>query len=75
MFTASEAGYTNAFAHEAGTIERGHVTGDKRFYIRLRKGQIYGRITIELFAYYNAQTPGLIRLVYAVNPSGSRLLR
>ncbi len=47
----------------------------KRFYVQLNNRQEYGRITIELYARYNDQTPGLIRLSYAIDPSGSRILR
>jgi hypothetical protein len=77
MFTAPETGYTNIFAHQQERDSHwwGVATGDKRFYIQLRNRQMYGRVTIGLFADYNAQTPGLIRISYAVNPSGSRLLR
>jgi hypothetical protein len=77
MFTAPETGYTNLFGfqQEASANGWGDETGDKRFYLKLRNGQIYGRVTIGLFAYYNAQTPGLVRCSYAINPSGSRLLR
>jgi hypothetical protein len=77
MFTAPEAGYTNAFAYkeEASVNGWGNLTGDKRFYVRLRNGQIYGRIVINLYAYYDRTRPAMIRLSYTVNPSGSRLLR
>jgi hypothetical protein len=53
----------------------GDSTGSKRFYVKLRNGQEYGRIIIELEAYYNDQIPGMIRLSYAINPSGSQILR
>jgi len=77
MFRAPEAGYSNRFAfHQEADINRwGDGTGDKHFYLRLHDGQMYGRITINLFAFYNGTTPGMIRLSYAVNPSGSRILR
>jgi hypothetical protein len=77
MFMAPEAGYTNAFAYQedADLSGGGPMTGDKRFYVRLRNGQMYGRITVDLYADYHGKQPALIRLSYAVNPSGSRLLR
>jgi hypothetical protein len=53
----------------------GDSTGSKRFYVKLRDGKEYGRIVIELEAYYNDQIPGIIRLSYAINPSGSQILR
>ena len=73
MFRAPEVGYTNAFVHEAkvGTYGWGVATGDKRFYVKLRNGQMYGRIVVNL----RADHPATMRLSYAVNPSGSRLLR
>jgi hypothetical protein len=32
-------------------------------------------LTIELIAPYNDQIPGMIDIQYAINPSGSRILR
>jgi hypothetical protein len=77
MFTAPEAGYTNAFAHEEKASANGWSFGyeRKRFYIRLQRGQMYGRISVDLYADFHGHEPALIRLSYAVNPSGSRLLR
>jgi len=77
MFTAPEAGYTNAFTHqeEANSSSWGFLTGDKRLYIRLRNGQMYGRIIANLYADYGGKQPAMIRISYAINPSGSRLLR
>jgi hypothetical protein len=49
-------------------------TGSRQFYVVLKNGQEYGRITIDLYAPYNDQIPGLVRLAYAINPSGSRNL-
>ena len=77
MFNAPEAGYTNTFTaqEDGGSRSWGFLTGDKHFYVRLRGGQIYGRIVINLYADYGGKEPGLIRIGYTVNPSGSRLLR
>jgi hypothetical protein len=77
MYEAPADGYTKSFSYEEGATANGwgDTTGEQRFYVRLNNGQIYGRISIELEAYYNNQTPGLIRLSYAINPSGSRILR
>jgi hypothetical protein len=73
MFRAPEAGYTSAFAHEAkvGAYGWGVSTSDKRFYLKLRNGQMFGRIVINV----DTRDPATIRLSYAVNPSGSRVLR
>ena len=77
MYQAPADGYTTSFSYkeDAGVNGWGDTTGAQRFYVRLNNGLEYGRITIELEAYYNDQTPGLVRLSYAINPSGSRILR
>lgn len=77
MFTAPTDGYTNSFTHEeAATVNGwGDTTGQQRFYVKLRGGRGFGRVSIELDTYYNKQIPGLINLTYAINLSGSRFLR
>ena len=77
MFVAPELGYTNAFAHreEAGVNGWGDGFERKLFYLKLRKAQMYGRMSLDLYAYYDEKRPALIRISYAINPSGSRLLR
>lgn len=77
MYEAPTDGYTNSFSYKEGATANGwgDTTGEQRFYVRLNNGQEYGRISIELEAYYNNQIPGMIRLSYAINPSGSRILR
>ena len=76
MYLAPADGYTSSFNFEQKVGSGwGDSTGEKRFYVRLNNGQAYGRITIELRAYYNDKFPGMIRLSYAINPSGSRILR
>ena len=77
MFRAPEGGYTNVFEFQerANVDGWGGSTGDKRFYVQLHNGQMYGRIVVQLYADYHGKQPGMIRLSYAVNPSGSRLLR
>jgi hypothetical protein len=76
MFSAPENGYTPTFQYnqQVRDGQRGSI-GAHRFYVRLKNGQEYGRVMIELYAPYNNQVPGLIRLSYAINPSGSRTLR
>jgi len=49
--------------------------GDRSFYLKLKNGREYGRMNINLYAPYGFLHPGLIRLSYAINPSGSRILR
>jgi hypothetical protein len=77
MFTAPEVGYTNAFTHQEKTDANGWSLGsqEKRFYALLRNGQMYGRVVIGLYPGSHLAKSGVIRLSYAVNPSGSRLLR
>ena len=76
MYVAPTEGYTPTFqlqqqikGGQSGSI------GTRRFYVRLKSGQEYGRITVEMDAPYNDQVPGRIRVQYAINPSGSRILR
>lgn len=76
MFQAPTEGYTHSFAFEQKVGSGwGDSTGIKRFYLLLDNGKKYGRMSIELCAFYNRQNPGMIRVEYAVNPSGSRILR
>lgn len=77
MLVAPETGYTNLFTcrQEADHNDWTHGLYGKRFYIRLRNGQIYGRITVTLSPSPNRQVPATLRVEYVINPSGSRLLR
>jgi hypothetical protein len=77
MYQAPVGGYTTAFTYgEDATVNGwGDTTGTQRFYIMLNNGLEYGRTSIELEAYHNGQIPGLIRIQYAINPTGSRILR
>jgi hypothetical protein len=76
MFYAPIDGYTRSFSFEQRVGSGwGDTSGPKRFYLSLNGGRIYGQMTIELFAYYNKQIPGMVRLSYATNPSGSRILK
>ena len=76
MYSAPTDGYVPSFQLRQ-QIKGGQSgeTGSRQFYIRLNNGQEYGRITIDLYAPYNDQYPGMVRLSYAINPSGSRSLR
>lgn len=76
MFFAPSNGYEPTFQYkqEVGS-GWSDSTGTKRFYITLKSGQEYGRIAIELYAYYNDHIPGLITIKYAVNPTGSGVLK
>lgn len=76
MDSAPTEGYTPSFQlqQQIKGGQRGS-TGQRRFYVRLNNGREYGRIEVELYAPFNNETPGLISLSYAVNSSGSRILR
>lgn len=76
MFEAPPDGYVPAF-QLSGQIKGGQRgdTGERQFYLKLKNDQEYGQMSIGLYAPFNDQTPGLIRLSYAINPSGSRILR
>ncbi|MGH7976413.1 MAG: hypothetical protein ACREC8_07100 [Limisphaerales bacterium] len=76
MYEAPTDGYVPSF-QQSGQIkgyQRGQIT-DRNFYLLLKNGQEYGQMSINLIAPFNNQTPGLVRLSYAINPSGSRILR
>jgi hypothetical protein len=76
MYSAPADGYVSLFQFEQKIGSGwGDSTGTQRFYVTLKNGQEYGRISIELYAYYNNQIPGMIRLSYVINPSGSNILR
>ena len=76
MFSAPNDGYAPSFnlQQQIKGGQRGEI-GERRFFLRLKNGQEYGRMIINLIAPFDDQTPGLIRLSYAINPSGSRILK
>jgi len=75
MYEAPTSGYEPTYQSRQ-QIEGGQrgSTGEHQFYILLKKGQEYAQMSIGLYAPFNNQTPGLIRLSYTINPSGSRIL-
>jgi hypothetical protein len=76
MYSAPTDGYTPSF-HFQQQIKDGQdgEIGNRYFYLQLKNGGEYGRMSINLFAPYGHLHPGLIRISYAINPSGSRILR
>ena len=76
MYFAPKDGYTPSFSLKS-QIKGGQSgeIGNRYFYLLLDNGKVYGRISINLFAPYGYLHPGLIRLSYAINPSGSRILK
>lgn len=77
MLIAPDDIYPESFTYERKATESGwgDSTGTKRFYLKLRNGQVYGRVFVEVWAYYNSQFPSRVRIQYAFNASGSRILR
>jgi hypothetical protein len=76
MYVAPLEGYSPTFRlrQQINGGQRGSI-GTRRFYVKLKKGQEYGRITIDLNAPYNDEVRGRVRVEYALNRSGSRILR
>jgi hypothetical protein len=76
MYDAPTDGYVPTFEIH-GKLKGGQRgdSGERQFYLKLKNGQEFGQMSIDLHAPFNDQTPGLIRLSYAINPSGSRILR
>lgn len=76
MYSAPLDGYIHLFSlkKQIKGGQSGEI-GNRFFYLRLNSGKEYGKMSINLFAPYGRLHPGLIRLSYAINPSGSRILR
>jgi hypothetical protein len=77
MFRAPTTGYTNVFAYqeEAGVDGWLGALYGRRFYVRLRDGRTYGRITFNFDSTPSRYGQAQVWLEYTINPSGSRLLR
>lgn len=74
MFLAPTAGYTNLFSFsESATNPWNRQSGNLRFFLRLKNGNEYGRISIDMAAC--ARNPNRLRIEYAINPTGSLILR
>lgn len=84
MYRAPAGEFTNVFtlSVEDNTRARDGMSLDNRFYFKLRNGK-YGRVSASFWTTYHYWAPSYrtdpafaqIRLSYAINPSGSRLLR
>jgi hypothetical protein len=77
MYLAPENGYTNTFNGGSFTTNQnwGEALAGKRFFIKTRNGQVYGRIEIEVYPSYGHTGESRFWIKYAVNPAGSRILR
>jgi hypothetical protein len=68
-------GYKPVFKFEKQIKGEGRGEIKKRFYLKITHGPLFGKMEIDLCAPFNRNIPGLIRLNYAINPSGSQILR
>lgn len=77
MYLAPSDGYTNIYEGNLSGSMRGWTDGigNRRFYLKGRNGKLYGKIEIEVYAAYGNSGEARIWINYAVNPSGSRVLR
>lgn len=77
MWLAPETGYNPAYEWKQPSTPDGWSDGvaNKRFFVKVQNGQICGRIAIEVYSQYGSSTDGRFLVNYAVNPSGSRILR
>jgi hypothetical protein len=77
MYLAPDGNYTNTFngSFFASDQHWGNAIAGKRFYINTRNGKMYGRIEIEVYPSYGNTGEGRFWIKYAVNPTGSRILR
>jgi hypothetical protein len=76
MYLAPQEGYVPVFHYQQQVSgNQSASTGRRRFFVNLDNGRKYGRLTVELIAPYNDKVPGMVHLEYAINPSGSRVLR
>jgi hypothetical protein len=73
MYLAPTTGYTSAFNFDSATSSWNRQNGSLRFYLRLKDGKEYGRISIDMAAC--VRNPNKLRIEYAINPTGSRILR
>jgi hypothetical protein len=77
MYLAPAEGYTNEFRMEQFESQPRWGAGfaGKRFFVKGRDGQLYGRIEIEVYSRYGNPPDARFWIKYAVNPKGSRILR
>jgi len=67
MFSAPTDGYVPSFSLQRKIRGGGRGSiGDKKFYVMLKNGKVFGRIQIDLVAPFNVGIPGLIRLSYVI---------
>lgn len=77
MFLAPDTGFLAQyeFSIKADGDQWGHRV-KKRFYVRSRGGMVVGRITVDVFPFYDLKKKdGTVGIDYAINPSGTSVLR
>lgn len=76
MSIAPKTNYTNALSKVVSESDEGWgYTFKKRLYCKTRATQIFGRMDIQIDAFYLKDKQGRLSITYAVNPSGSPVLR
>jgi hypothetical protein len=74
LYLAPESGYTERYEAKFDPSAADWCREVKRqFYLRLRGGQVFGRLEVEMFADYNGKSVFSVKSF--VNPAGSRNLR
>jgi hypothetical protein len=74
MYLAPTSGYSNLFNFAISpTNPWTRQSGTLRFYLRLKDGKEYGRLSIDMAMW--TTRPNILRVQYAINPTGSRILR
>jgi hypothetical protein len=73
MYQAPENGYQSTFTYTIdATDPNWRETVKKKFYVKSRNGQVYGRMEVEMMSSY--QDKAVFNVQYFVNPAGSRNL-
>lgn len=78
MFLAPADSYRKSFEMARLKTEEqwGDGSGTRRFYLKSRSGQVFGRIELEVFSVYSPSKPeSRLWIKYAINPASSRILR
>jgi hypothetical protein len=77
MFRAPTDGYADKWRLDVKASDESwsYGTGQKRFYIKSRSGQNYGRLELEVYAYYLQDKQGRLNLTWTLNPAGEFILR
>ena len=76
MYLAPSEDYAKKVTMAFRPGEEGWTYGiSKHFYVKTRNGQVYGRMDVEIQAFYLKDKQGRFGIKYAVNPAGECLLR